>query len=422
MKMVIKGGDVAGKVKAPSSKSCTHRAMICALLAKGKSTIINPLFSDDTLATIKLCEMLGAETRRGDDLVVIGSEELKTPSDILDCGGSATTLRFFTAISALASGISTLTGNESLMKRPVGELLDALNQLGVKSFSTRGNGLPPVVVFGGGIKGGCVKIRGDISSQFISALLLACPRALNKTTIELTTECQSRPYVEMTMEVLRDFGVEIPASEDLSHFVVPARQDFKPSNYHVEGDFSSAASMLAAGALAGKVSVSGLRLDSKQGDKNIVDILSDMGAAVKEGKGDITVKNGVLRATNIDASNIPDLVPICAAIATQAKGETRIINAGRLRLKESDRLSSITIELRKMGANIKESNDGLIIKGPTKLAGADIDPHNDHRIAMACAVAGLVARGETVISNIECLNKSYPDFLRDMKRIGADLK
>ncbi len=422
MKITIKKSGIEGMLKAPPSKSYTHRAIICAALANGKSKITNPLLCNDTEATIKVCKMLGAEVNMRKDLIIVGTEKLRTPDDVMDCGGSGTTLRFFTAISSLVPGVCVLTGNKSLRERPVGELLNALTQLGIKAVSTRGNGLPPIAVFGGDVKGGSVKMRGDISSQFISALLFACPKASKKTTIELTTGLQSKPYVEITIEVLKEFGIKISASEGFRRFVIPSQQNFKPLEYTIRGDFSSASFMLVAGALAGKVKVFNLELNSRQGDRKIVQILKDMGAHVKEKENSITVEKAELKAITIDASDIPDLVPICAVLATQAKGITKIINAERLRFKESDRLISITCELKKMGANITEKKGGLVIKGPTKLKGADINPYRDHRIAMACAVAGLIASGETVIKNVECIKKSYPSFAEDIKNLGGKIK
>jgi 3-phosphoshikimate 1-carboxyvinyltransferase len=422
MKITIKKSEIEGRLKAPPSKSYTHRAVICAALANGRTKITNPLLCDDTYVTIKVCKTLGAEVNMRKDLIVEGTEKLRVPDDVMDCGGSGTTFRFFTAISSLVPGMSVLTGNESLRKRPVGELLNALTQLGIKAISTRGNGLPPIVVFGDDIKGGYVKMRGDISSQFISALLFACPKSSKKTTIELTSELQSKPYVEITIEVLKEFGIEVSVSEDFRGFIVPPQQSFKPWKYTIQGDFSSAAFMLAAGALAGKVKISNLELSSKQGDRRIVQILRQMNAYVKEKENSVTVEKEDLIATTIDVLHTPDLAPVCAVLATQAKGITRIINADRLRLKESNRLASITNELKKMGANINEVKYGLTIKGPTHLKGANIDPHNDHRIAMACAVAGLVASGRTVIENAECISKSYPAFVDDMKKLGVELR
>lgn len=421
LKATITRSDVDGRLKAPPSKSYTHRAITCAALAEGTSTITNPLMCDDTVATIRVCKKLGAGVNHETDLVVEGTGALRTPDDVLDCGGAGTTLRFFTAISSLAPGVSVLTGNKSLRERPVGELLDALAQLEVTAVSTRGDGRPPVVVYGSTIAGGTVKIRGDISSQFISALLFVCPRALEETRIELTTGLQSKPYVEITLDVLSTFDIDIAASKDFGTFTIPPHQCFSPAGYTVPGDFSSAAFLLAAGALAGRVRVSRLASDARQGDAHIVQILDDMGAHVHEKKESVTVETADLHAITIDASDVPDLAPVCAVLAAQAAGTTKIINAERLRLKESNRLASITTELKKMGGKIAETRDGLAIKGPTSLTGAHIDPHNDHRIAMACAVAGVVARGKTVIENMECTRKSYPGFVDDLKHIGVDV-
>ncbi|MHC1604725.1 MAG: 3-phosphoshikimate 1-carboxyvinyltransferase [Candidatus Methanofastidiosia archaeon] len=424
MEITIKKSEVAGNLVAPPSKSYTHRAVICAALSSGKSTISNPLKSDDTDATERICKMFGAKIRRRKNMVVDGRKKLITPPDVLDCHGSGTTLRFFTAISALAphSSISVLTGNMSLRKRPVGGLLAALRQVGVNCASTRGNDLPPITVHGGGIKGGSAKMRGDISSQFISAMIFACPKASKKTELYITTSVQSRPYIEMSLDVLSKHGIEVMAANDYTHFTIPPQQEFRAAKYAIEGDFTSAAFMLVSGVLAGKLEISNLSLDSKQGDKAILQILKEMNAIAEEKKNSIVVEKSKLVATTMDASFTPDLVPICAVAATQAKGTTRIINAKRLRIKESDRLAAITTELKKMGAHLKELPDGLIIQGPTRLTGAVINAHNDHRIAMACAVAGLVADGKTVIQNMGCIKKSYPSFVKDMKNVGADLK
>ncbi len=421
MRFVIRGGGVAGGVQAPPSKSYTHRALVCGLLAPGKSRISNPLMCDDTDATMRACESFGADIQKGAYLGIEGPDALKSCTKTLDCGGSATTLRLFTAVSALAHGTSTLSGNDSLRKRPVGYLLDALKQLGVNSSSAGGIGIPPITVHGKGIRGGMVSIRGDVSSQFLSALLIACPLASDWTVLELATKLQSMPYIEMTLDVLRSFGADVSSSEGNTRFEIPGRQVYEHAVFTVEGDFSSAANMLAAGAIAGRVSVGNLRPGSKQGDKEIVRILRDMGAAVKENENRVTVEKGVLGAARIDASNIPDLVPICAVLATQASGVTVIENAGRLQLKESDRLKAIASELRKMGADIKVLEDGLSIKGPSRLRGAVIDPHSDHRIAMACAVAGLAAEGETAIEDAECVGKSYPGFFQELVTLGADM-
>jgi 3-phosphoshikimate 1-carboxyvinyltransferase len=419
VKVSVNASEIQGELVSPPSKSYTHRALICASLSKGKSTIIDPPICYDTIITAKLCTLLGVEVIFDREWNVIGKGELKIPKTILNCGGSGTTLRLLMAASSLTNGICAFTGDASLRNRPIGGLSDALKQLGVKTFTLNGNAFP-VFVYSRGLTGGDVNIRGDISSQFISALLLACPKAQNDTKIDVTAGLQSRSYIDITIEVLKYFGIEI-YNMDHQGFIIPSNQEYKSIDCKIPGDYSQAAFLMAAGALAGKVKVHGLNLDSKQGDREIIKILIEMGASVRTAKNTITVEKANFEPVTIDASNIPDLVPICTVLATQAKGKTRIINAERLRLKESDRLEAVTAELNKMGANIKELPDGLIIKGPTQLKGTRINSHNDHRIAMACAIAALVAHGETKIENAECVNKSYPNFFRDIKTIGADL-
>ncbi len=422
MRLKVRRSETSGKVNAPPSKSYTHRALICAAMAQGSSVISKPLVSDDTTATATLCRMLGADVNWDKHVEITGRGYLDTPGDVMYCRGSGTTLRLMTAVAANAPGISVLTGNESLRARPVGILLKALKDLGVRCYSTGMNGLPPVVVFGGGIRGGQVTMKGDVSSQYVTALLLSCPRATGETVIELSTELESRPYVDITLEVLDNFGIEIEVSESYGRFSIPPEQVFSPGDYTVPGDFSSAAFLLALGALTGDVRVSGLDFYSKQGDKMIIDIIKKMGAVVRFHGDTIEVKKRELHGLTMDMSQIPDLAPVCAVLATQARGTSRLVNAERLRIKESDRLSAITSELRKMGADIREDENSLCIRGPTELKGANIYPHDDHRIAMACTVAAMVAEGDTVIEDAECMNKSYPDFIRDMEKIGAEVK
>lgn len=417
MNITVRESNINGEVRASPSKSYTHRSVICAMLAHGRSRIHNPLKCEDTMTTMNMCRSLGAEIHSGDPLTVEGTGDLKPPEGIMDCKGSGTSLRFFTALSALVPGITILTGDDSLRRRPMGDLLKALRQLGIKGIS-RKNGLPPIIIFGGKIEGGNVAIRGDVSSQFISALLISSPKAVKKTVIRVT-KLQSRPYVEITLDVLKEFGIECYFNNN--QFFIPPNQQFKSKNYTIEGDFSSAAFLLAAGALAGKVTVSGLRSDSIQGDKKIVEMLYDMGADIMKKNNTITVEKGELRSTAMDIFDTPDLAPVCAVLATQAKGISTITNAERLKFKESNRLFSITNVLKKLGADIHRKNNQLMVKGPTCLKGSIIDPHNDHRIAMGCAIAGLVASGKTIIKNVECINKSYPHFLGDLKTLGADI-
>lgn len=422
--LIVKNTErLEGTVKAPPSKAYTHRALVAASLSEGRSSIANALICEDTLATVKACSMLGARIKKDEmGFVVDGASKPITPEDIIHCRDSGSTIRFITPVCALADGISILTGNEGLRRRPMEPLLASLRQLGVRCYSTRADGCPPIIVFGGGIEGGKASIRGDVSSQFISGLLFATPEACKDTEIVVTTPLESKPYVTMTMEVLRDHGVEVETSPDYGRFKVPCGQAFAPFDHVIAGDYSSAAFLLAAASITdSRVKVANLQRATLQGDRVIVDLLKDMGSQVREGKDHVEVqgvKRG-LKGITIDVRDVPDLAPICAVLACLAQGETVIGGAKRLRFKESDRLASVSDELRKMGGKIREFEDGLIIEGGNKLHGAELYSHNDHRIAMACAVAALRAEGSTIVHGIECVSKSYPNFLLDMTMLGA---
>jgi 3-phosphoshikimate 1-carboxyvinyltransferase len=410
-----------GTINAPTSKAYTHRMLIAASLSNGTSKISNPLVSDDTKATLDAIKALGTKTEIKDNFwIVHGKETVKTPDRAIDCKESGSTLRFMIPVAALASGPSTFLFGASFERRPVAPLLKSLKQLGVKSSIQSDHS--SVIVCGGGIKGGKTSIKGDVSSQFISGLLFACPKARDDTDIVLATALESKGYVEMTLEVLVKHGFEGAVNPDLSGLWIPGNQTFVPCNHTVPGDFSSAAFLLVAAAVTSShIIVDNLVFQTAQGDRAILDILQKMGASVKIGDTSVEVKGSKLVGIDIDAKDIPDLVPVCAVLACYAEGQSTIFNAKRLRLKESDRLESITVELRKMGADIRATEDSLTITGGRKLRGATIDPHNDHRIAMSCAVAALGAKGETKIQDIECINKSYPQFFSDLRVLGADI-
>lgn len=425
--LIVEGGGVLyGTVRAPPSKAYTHRAIIASTLSIGESTIKSPLICDDTVATMKACSMLGAKMRlerSGGDmfLKVLGSPDPVTPQDVIDCGGSGSTLRFLTPVCALAEGISVLTGDESLRKRPMGPLLKALRDLGVRCYSSRLDGYPPIIVFGGGIKGGTATIRGDISSQFISGLLFASPRAKDETEIKLSTDLESKPYVKMTLEVIGRHGVKILTDENYKTFKIPPRQEYKPTDHKIEGDYSSAAFLMAAAAITGsKIKIENLKLETFQGDRIIIEILRSMGVKINTGSNYVEVDgvNGDLMGVKLDLKDSPDLVPVCAALASSAKGETVIRGVKRLRFKESDRVKSILSEFPKLGVKVTVNNDELRIYG-NRLRGAILDSHNDHRIAMACIVAALKVEGQSIIRNVECINKSYPNFIKDLKLLGG---
>ncbi len=325
-------------------------------------------------------------------------------------------------VAALAPGPSTFALGSSLGRRPITPLLKSLKQLGVESVLQRNGEASSVRVHGGGIKGGEASIRGDISSQFISGLLFACPRAEKDTEITTSTPLESRSYVQMTIEVLAKHGVNVLASNDLRRISIPPSQRYHPCRHEVPGDFSSAAFLLAAAAIApSKVKVKNLSHRTTQGDKAILEILREMDSKLVIGDNYVEVEGGQLNATDVDARDIPDLVPVCAALACHSNGTSRLYNAKRLRYKESDRLYSLQTELSKMGADVVATEDSLIIRGPCAMRGAVVDPHNDHRVAMACAVAALGAVGETLIQNSECVKKSYPTFFDDLHSLGANV-
>ena len=366
--------------------------------------------------------MMGAQIDDLEDITITGREQLLAPQSEMDCSDSGTTLRIFTALSALTKGRCVLTGDLSLQARPMTELLNALGQLGVNASSIRGDGKPPIEVNSRGIDGGIVRIRGDISSQYISGLLFACSKAENESRIEITTKLESQPYVEMTIEVMERFGVTAEPAKQWNQISISGKQNYIETSIEIPGDYSSAAFLLVAGALTGRVRVTGLDTESKQGDSQIISLLQRMRVSVDISKGGYTVNRSDPRPLDIDVSNTPDLVPILAVLSSQASGRTRIFNASRLRLKESDRLVTTTTELRKMGAKIEMTKDGIIIEGPTPLKGATTDSHQDHRIAMACSIAGLIAKGPTVIEGVECITKSYPDFIEHIQSLGADVE
>jgi 3-phosphoshikimate 1-carboxyvinyltransferase len=414
---------LSGQICAPSSKSYTQRMVIAAALSHGTSKVSNPLLSEDTEATLGAVTALGAKVKAAEGCWTIqGTLPLKGAKEPIDCGESGATLRFMIPVAALAKGSSTLVFNGSFEKRPIEPLLASLKELGAKANTEKIGDKDAVLVEGGGIFGGETYIPGNVSSQFISGLMFACPLAKVDTEIMLTSRVESEDYVKMTESVLVEHGIKVPAHG--SHIHIPANQTYTSSDGRVPGDFSSAAFLLASAALTNsKVQVCNLDYESVQGDKAILGILKHMGVEGKvcEDSVEIEGKLNLLKPIEVDAQNIPDLVPAICALACCAEGISHIFGAHRLRLKESDRLESLFVELTKMGAQITINSDGLIIKGGSPLRGSIINPHNDHRIAMACAVAALRAEGVTTIQNAECVRKSYPQFFTHLKQLGADL-
>jgi 3-phosphoshikimate 1-carboxyvinyltransferase len=414
-----------GKVCAPSSKSYTQRMLVAAALSNGTGKVSNPLLSEDTEATSRAIVALGATVAKTEDCwTVTGANPLKNANKPIDCGESGATLRFMVPVAALAPDPSILVFRGSLERRPIESLLQSLADLGANTHVQKLDGKDAVFVEGGGILGGKTSILGNVSSQFVSGLMLACPMAKLETEITIATPLESEDYVRMTQELIQQHGIRMIVEGNFERITIMSNQTYKSLDCKVPGDFSSAAFLLAAAAITySNVQIDNLDSESIQGDRAILGILKQMGIAGKacENSVEINGTGNSLGALNIDAKNIPDLVPICAVLACYAEGTTRINGVQRLRFKESDRLSSLEVELAKMGAHIEMDDNSLIVKGPCALHGTSVDPHNDHRIAMACSIAALGAEGETTIKNAECVRKSYPQFFTHLKKIGAEI-
>jgi len=422
----ISTSTVAGQTKAPPSKSYTHRAILAAGYADG-AIVHDPLVSADTKATMRAVTAYGGSVGRrdnGDVLDISGFEgHPDTPDDIVNCANSGTTIRLVTATAALQDGLTVLTGDDSLRSRPQGPLLDAIvDDLDGRAESTRGNGQAPLVV-GGPIDGGDVSIPGDVSSQYITALLMAGAVTEDGIGIHLETELKSAPYVDITLEVLEDFGVDAEVTPD--GFAVAGGQPYDPADgeYHVPGDFSSISYLLAAGAL---VSDDGLTITSAypsaQGDTAIVDIVREMGATADWDRedGEITVSRAALSGIEVSVADTPDLLPTIATLGAAADGTTRITDCEHVRYKETDRVSAMAEALTKMGASVEEQRNTLTIHGSeSDLRGAVVDGRADHRIVMALSIAGLVADGTTTVEGIEHVDVSFPDFFDVLESIGA---
>ncbi len=422
---IRKTENLKGQVCAPPSKPYTQRMTIAAALSNGSSKLSNPLLSGDTEATLRAVEALGAKVEEtGDCWTIEGAAPVKAAKKPIDCGESGATLRFMIPVAALAVKPSVFVLGEGLAKRPVKPLLDSLKQIGAQATVKTVRGKTSVRVEGGGIQGGKTTMPGDVSSQFVSGLMFACPLAKADTNLTLTSLLESKSYVLMTENVLSKHGIRVDISEDFNKIKIPSKQTYQPVDSKVPGDFSSASFLLAASAITNsKVTLKNLDYGSIQGDKIIMRILQQMGVNGKVCVDQIEIDGSgeLLNAADIDARDIPDLVPVCAALACYAKGTTKIHDAERLKLKESDRLESLFLELRKMGADITADESSLTINGPCSLHGATIDSHNDHRIAMACSVAALRAEGETIIQGAECVRKSYPQFFSDLHALGVEV-
>lgn len=406
-----------GRIRPPGSKSITNRALVCAALAEGASTLTGAQDSEDTRVMIDGLRELGIkiETHDAGQTLSVhgGGGEIPALEAELYCANSGTTLRFLTAMATLGHGSFRLDGVERMRQRPVADLLDALNQLGATVISENANGCPPVVVHANGLPGGTAKIRGDISSQFLSGLLMATPAAKSRVEIEIDGPLVSQPYVHMTLAVMQAFGAEVETTAALDRFTTRP-QTYRGTDYSIEPDASAASYFWAAAAITGgEVTIEGLSPSSLQGDVAFVDCLEQMGCDVRRNADSITVMGGSLRGIETGMNAISDTVQTLAVVALFAAGPTTIHNVAHIRHKETDRIAAVATELRKLGASVIEREGGLTIE-PGELRGATIDTYNDHRMAMSFALAGLRVPGVR-INNPKCVEKTYPEYFRDVE-------
>jgi 3-phosphoshikimate 1-carboxyvinyltransferase len=416
---------ITGEVSAPPSKSYTHRVVIAASLAAGESLIESPLLCDDTLHTINACRVLGTAIELESERLKIsgtgGQIKIVPGKERILAGNSGSTIRLIAPMAALSQTRIVLDGDDRLRQRPMGGLLAALESLGAEAISLRNNACPPIEIQGGKLKGGEVTTSGETSSQHISGLLLVAPYLENGLNIRVTG-LRSRPYLDITLDVMRAFGVEA-VNHNYKDFEIKGDQIYKAGSYRIEGDYSSAAYFLAAGAISGgPVTVKNLKNNSAQGDRYLLNILSAMGCYVEEPEEAVTVsRRDGLKGVTLDMGDYPDLVPTVAVIAAYAEGKTEMSNIGHLRFKESDRLADTTAELGKMGIKAKVSDNSLVVYGG-RPSGAELEAHNDHRLAMSLTIAALFADGGSVISGAESVSKSYPGFFSDLAKLGAGIE
>lgn len=403
-----------GTVNVPPSKSDVHRAIICAAMANGVSRISPVALSNDIKATIGCIKALGADAVLENNILTVdGTNMYKNKTALLDCGESGSTLRFFIPIAAVGNINATFVGKGKLPQRPIGIFTEALPKAGTVC-KTEG-GLPLEIK--GQLKSGIFEIPGNVSSQFITGLLLALPILEGDSEIVLTSPLESVGYIAMTIRTMKQFGVNIQATEKGWH--IKGGQSYKTCDYTTDGDWSQAAFFMVLGAVSGKVTVKGVAKDSTQGDKKCAEILARFGAKVTQLDNEVTVEKGELKAITIDASQIPDLVPVLSVCAAFAEGTTKIINAERLRIKECDRLKATAELLNNLGGKVKELSDGLEITGVSSLKGGNVNGYNDHRIVMSAAVCAARSDEDITATFAMSINKSYPDFYIDYNSIGG---
>lgn len=409
-------------VRLPGSKSYTNRALAIAALADGPTTLHNALLSEDTVLLLEALQALGhvrmqPDPARGTVQIAPTGQPMRAPAGELYMGNAGTGLRFLTTLVSLAEGRTRITGNARMQERPIADLIGALRQLGVEAATVRDNGSPPVEVRGPSLRGGTAAIRGSVSSQFTSSLLISAPRAATDVEVLIEDELVSKPYVDMTIAAMREFGVDV-GRHGHAWFQVRNERPYHGRTFEVEPDASGMSYFLAAAAiLQGRVRIPGIGGNSVQGDVGLLDVLARMGCKVELDPDAVTLEGAALTAVDVDMESMPDTAPTLAVVAAFAGGDTRISGIGNLRLKECDRIAAVATELRKMGIAVHEERDALTVTGGTP-RGAVIDTYDDHRIAMSFAIAGLRTPG-VVIREPGCVVKSFPTFWQALDRLRS---
>ena len=420
MNCKIQKSKLNGRIICPSNKSYTHRAIFLAALSDGKSIVKKILRSNDTLATISACRGFGIEAVEVEDKVTINNTiDSTVENSMINAENSGTTIRIAIAVAALSGGNTTLTGDESLRKRPMQPILDSLETMGVKTESN--DGKPPIHIKGK-IEGKEISIKGDISSQFISALMIIAPRLPEGLIINVEGELVSKPYVDLTIAIMKKFGVEVKTEEKYKKYQV-THQIYKPTTFSIPSDFSNLALLLSANVLLGDGLTIEINLgDMPQGDEAIVDILERLGVNVTLEEDIITTESPILlKGGKFDLSNTPDLLPAIAILALKSEKPIELFNVKHARYKETDRIAIMSRELKKIGLEVDEKEDGMILKKTNEIHSAKLNSENDHRLFMAFSIVGMFV-GDCTVSDPDSVKVSYPEFITDMKNVGADFK
>ena len=419
----VKPSKLSGTVKPPNSKSYTHRAFCLGLLSNSPTLIVNPLFSRDTNATLDSCVKFGAEINRLDSSLKLTPPSILSSPGELNVENSGTTLRFLTSLSALIlEGSTTLTGDSSIQKRPMQPLIDSLNDLGVSCRSLGNDGTPPILVEGGGINGGYTEMLGSISSQFISSLLISCSNADNETTIKLIEPIVSEPYIDSTIFMISKFGGLVQRNKNMFK-IEPSK--YSCNTVNIPSDFSAAAFLFAGALLSnGKVTVIMNGNNMPQADRNILNIISQMGASVKidssePNNSSFTISSdGLLNGGTFNLSSCPDLLPVVSVLSLISSDSVKITGIGHTKYKESNRLKLVALELRKTGANVVEYDDSIIIDAPTTIKSCKLNSYDDHRLFMAFSLIGLNS-AEIEVVGLKSIDVSYPNFIEDLCSLSA---